>query len=254
MIIEETLKKLLEMKLQGMAAALRELMTAPPGDQLSFEEKLGLVVEREWLERDNRRIGRRLKEARLGMSACLEDVVCEPGRGIDKATVRSFATCQWVRAKQNVIAMGPTGVGKSYLGAALAQAACRAGFRALCVRAPRLLHDLAIARADGTYSAELERLAKVQVLVLDDFLVAPLKDSERRDVLEILEDRYDRSSTVITTQVPTKNWHDFLGDPTVADAICDRLIHNAHVLTLHGTSMRRKKGLGPGGGGEKKEG
>ena len=178
------------------------------------------------------------------MSACLEDVWCDPARGVDKAAVRALATCQWVSAKQNVIAIGATGVGKSYVGAALAQAACRNGYRALCTRVPRLVHELAIARADGSYVSMLQRIAQIHVLVLDDFLIAPLKDQERRDLLEVLEDRYGRSSTVVTSQVPTKNWHESLADPTLADAICDRLVHNAHVLSLRGPSGRKKKGLG----------
>lgn len=244
MIHEETIQKLLELKLKTMAQALRDLMASPPGHKLSFEEQLGLLVEREWNERRNQQLARRIKQAKLGMSACLEDVWCEPTRGIDKAAVRSLATCQWVRAKQNVIAVGATGVGKSYIGAALAQAACRNGFRALCTRATRLVHELAIARGDGSYTTTLNRLAQVHVLVLDDFLIAPLKDSERRDLLEVLEDRYGRSSTVVTSQVPTKNWHEALADPTIADAICDRLVHNAHILSLRGPSGRKKKGLG----------
>lgn len=243
MIHEETIQKLLELKLRAMAEAVRELLTSPPGNKLSFEEQLGLLVEREWTDRRNQQLARRLKQAKLGMSACLEDVWCEPTRGLDKATVRSLATCQWVRAKQNVIAVGATGVGKSYIGAALAQAACRNGFRALCTRVPRLLHELAIARGDGSYVSTLQRLAQVHVLVLDDFLIGPLKDQERRDLLEVLEDRYGRSSTVMTSQVPTKNWHEALADPTVADAICDRLVHNAHVLSLRGPSGRKRKGL-----------
>jgi DNA replication protein DnaC len=153
------------------------------------------------------------------------------------------STCQWVRAKQNVIVVGKTGVGKTFIGASLAQAACRAGFRALCTRTPRLLHELAIARADGTYSALLQRLAKTEVLVLDDFLISPMKDAERRDLLEVLEDRYDRAATVITSQVLTKIWFEMIDDPTVADAICDRLVHNAHVLSLKGTSIRQRKAL-----------
>src|SRR5450432_443536 len=244
MIDEQTIQKLCDLKLLAMADAVRELLAAAPGSELSFEEKLGLVVDREWTDRENRRLTRRLKEAKLGMSATLEDLWCEPARGLDTAVVRSLATCQWVRAKQNVIALGATGVGKSYLGAALAQAACRNGFRALCTRVPRLVNELAIARADGSYAVMLAKLARTDVLVLDDFLIAPLKDTERRDLLEVLEDRYDRSSTVITTQVPTKSWHEMLADPTIADAICDRLVHNAHVLALKGTSLRKKKGLG----------
>lgn len=244
MIHEETIQKLLELKLRAMAQALRDLVTSPPGNKLSFEEQLGLLVEREWTERHNQQLARRLKQAKLGMSACLEDVWCDPARGLDKSTVRTLATCQWVRAKQNVIAVGATGVGKSYIGAALAQAACRNGFRALRARVPRLLHELAVARGDGTYVTALQRLANMHVLVLDDFLIGPLKDTERRDLLEVLEDRYGRASTVITSQVPTKNWHEALADPTIADAICDRLVHNAHVLALRGPSGRKKKGLG----------
>jgi DNA replication protein DnaC len=243
MILEETIRKLLELKLGSMADGLRELVNQPPGSKLSFEEQIGLLVEREWIDRQNKALARRLKQAKLRMSACLEDVWCEPGRGLDKAVVRNLATCQWVRSKQNVIAIGQTGVGKSYIGAALAQAACRNGFRALCTRLPRLLHELSIARADGSYVTVLNRLAQVHVLVLDDFLIAPLKDPERRDLLEILEDRYGRSSIVITTQLPTKNWHEALADPTLADAICDRVVHNAHVLSLRGPSIRKRKGL-----------
>jgi DNA replication protein DnaC len=202
-----------------------------------------MLVDREWSERENRRLDRRLKDAKLGVRASLEDVVCDPARGIDKPMVRQLASCQWVRAKQNVIAIGPTGIGKSFLGAALAEAACRHGLRALFVRVPRLLEELAVARASGTYTSSLARIAKVDVLVLDDFLLTPMQDAERRDLLEVLEDRYDRCSTVITSQLPTKTWHEAISDPTIADAICDRLVHNAHVLALRGPSMRRKKGL-----------
>jgi len=227
-----------------MASALRELLATAPGNQLSFEEKIGMLVDREWTERDNRRLTRRLKEAKLAMRASLEDIHCEPARGIDKATVRQLATCQWARAKQNVIVHGATGVGKSYFGAALAEAACRRGMRALFVRVPRLVEELAVARISGAYAATLARIAKVDVLVLDDFLLSPVKDAERRDLLEVIEDRYDRASTVITSQVPTKSWHEALGDPTIADAICDRVVHNAHVLALRGPSIRKTKGLG----------
>jgi DNA replication protein DnaC len=227
-----------------MAAALRELLTTAPGNQLSFEEKIGMLVDREWTERDNRRLTRRLKDAKLAVRASLEDIQCDPARGIEKAIVRQLATCQWARAKQNVIVHGATGVGKSYFGAALAEAACRRGMRALFVRVPRLVEELAVARISGAYATTLARIAKVDVLVLDDFLLSPMKDAERRDLLEVIEDRYDRASTVITSQVPTKTWHEALGDPTIADAICDRVVHNAHVLALRGPSIRKKKGLG----------
>ncbi len=202
-----------------------------------------MMVDGEWLARENRRLHRLLRAAKLGVNACLEDVKCDPARGIDKAVIRSLATCQWIRHKQNVIVVGKTGVGKTFLGSALAQAACRNGFRALRTRVPRLLHELAIARADGSYSDHLRKLAKLDVLVLDDFLIAPMTDSERRDLLEILEDRYGSSSTVLTSQVPTKKWHEMLTDPTVADAICDRVVHNAHLLALRGPSIRQTKGM-----------
>ena len=244
MTVEETIDKLIQLKLPHMASALREQLDRRAGSALSVEECVGLMVDREWTEQDNRRVRRRIKDARLGMQACLEDLWCDPARGLDKAAVRALGACGWVRAKQNVIVIGMTGTGKSYLGAALAEAACRRGYRALRTRVPRLLGELAVARADGSYTATLSRLAKLDVLVLDDLLIAPLKDSEQRDLLEVLEDRYDHRSTVVTSQVPTKTWHEMLTDPTVADAICDRLVHNAHVLSLKGPSIRKKKGLG----------
>jgi DNA replication protein DnaC len=242
MMDQETVDKLQAMRLRTMAHVFRELVDKPEGD-LSFAEKVGMMVDREWLERDNRRTGRRVKEAKLPVSGAIEEVVADATRGLDKPVLRTLATCAWLRAKQNVIVLGATGVGKSFLACALANTACRHGFRALYVRVPRLVHQLSVARADGSYASELGRLSRFDVLVLDDFLIAPMKDTERRDLLEVLEDRYDHSSTIITSQVPTKTWHEMLSDPTIADAICDRLVHNAHVLTLRGPSMRSKKGL-----------
>jgi len=240
---EETMQKLMDMHLRGMVSAYQELQRDGPSHELSFDEKLGLMVDREWLDRENRKLARLLRAAKLPIDASLEDVWCEPGRGITKAQLRDLATDNWIRHHNNVIVIGKTGCGKSYLGIALAQAACRLGRRALYVRVPRLVHELSISRADGTYMTMLARLAKLDVLVLDDFLISPMKETERRDLLEVLEDRYDRSSTVITSQVPTKNWHEMLADPTIADAICDRLVHNAHALALKGPSMRKKKGI-----------
>lgn len=226
-----------------MAAMLRQMATSPPTDAVSTDETIGLLVDQEWTARQNRRLERLLKDAHVPPGACVEDVACDAARGIDKSLVRSLASCQWVRAKQNVIVLGATGAGKTFLGGALAQSACRLGFRALCIRTPRLLQRLAVARADGTYAKELARLEKIHVLVLDDFLLAPMSDAERRDLLEVLEDRYDHSSTVITSQLPTKSWHQAIGDATIADAICDRLVHNAHVVALRGGSMRKKKAI-----------
>ena len=241
---EETVQKLVGMKLTAMAQAFRDLLTQAPGSQMSFAEQAALMVDREWTDRENRRLARLTKAAKLSVSdASLENVWCDPARGIDKAVVRDLATGKWIQNKQNVIVVGKTGVGKTFFAAALAQAACRNGMRALCTRVPRLLHELGIARADGSYAPTLAKLARLDVLVLDDFLIGPLKDQERRDLVEILEDRYGKSSTVVTTQVPTKNWHEKLADPTMADAICDRTIHNAHVIALRGPSIREKKGM-----------
>lgn len=243
MIAEETIHKLIKMRLPTMAQYFREWLNAPPTHGLTFEEQFGMLVDREWLERENRRVSRRIKEAKLPIPAHLEEVGPDPARGIDKAVLRNLAGGAWIRAHQNVILVGATGVGKSYIGAALADMACRQGFRALYVRVPRLLQQLALSRADGTYTAELGRLSRFEVLVLDDFLVAPMKDSERRDLFEVLEDRYDKSATVVTTQLSPKTWHEAIGDPTIADAICDRLVHNAHQMDLTGPSLRRTKGL-----------
>lgn len=244
MIDQETQDRLNAMRLRTMAQVFRELVDKPDSG-LTFAEKVGMMVDREWVERDNRSTGRRVREAKLPSTGAIEEVVTDSARGLDKSVLRSLATCSWVRAKQNVIVMGPTGVGKSFLGCALANAACRQGFRALYVRVPRLVHQLSVARADGTYASELGRISRFDVLVLDDFLIAPMKDTERRDLLEVLEDRYDHSSTVITSQVPTKTWHEMLADPTIADAICDRLVHNAHVIKIGGPSIRRKKAIQP---------
>ena len=241
---EETIQKLMSLRLTTMAQAFRDQLADAPGSQLSFSERVALMVDREWTDRDNRRLARLMRSARLSVSdAAMENIWCDPARGIDKAVIRDLATCKWIKNKQNVVVVGKTGVGKTFFAAALAQAACRNGLRALCTRVPRLLHEISIARADGTYAATLGRLAKLDVLVLDDFLIAPLKDQERRDLVEVLEDRYGKVSTVVTSQVPTKNWHETLADPTMADAICDRLVHNAHVIAIRGPSMRQKKGM-----------
>lgn len=241
--IEETITKLTHMKLTSMAIATRELLQTAPGNQLSFDEKLGIVVDREWTDRENRRLLRRLKDAKLGTQASLDAVLCDPERGIDKATIRQLATCAWIKSKHNVVIVGKTGVGKSYLGSALGDAACRSGYRSTFFRVPRLLEELALARVAGEYGALLGKLSRIDVLILDDFLLNPMTDMERRDILEVIEDRYGRTSTVVTSQVPTKTWHEAVNDPTIADAICDRLVHNAHVIKLTGPSMRRRNAL-----------
>jgi len=243
---EETIDKLMRMKMSAMAQSFRDMLAHAPGDQLTLSEHMAMMVDREWTERENRRLDRLTRAAHLSVAdASLENAWCDPARGLEKSLVRDLATAKWLRNKQNVIIVGKTGVGKTFLGAALAHSACRHGLTALCTRVPRLLNELAIAHADGSFASSLAKLSKLDLLVLDDFLIGPLKDQERRDLVEILEDRYGHSSTVITTQIPTKLWHEKLTDPTIADAICDRVTHNAHVIALRGPSIREKKGMLP---------
>lgn len=177
--------------------------------------------------------------------ASLDAVECDAARGLDKTFIRQLTTCQWAKAKQNILITGATGTGKSFLAAALADSACRHGMRAFFVRVPRLVEDLAVARVSGAYTSALGRLSRIDVLVLDDFLLAPMKVSERRDFLEVLEDRYERAATIITSQLSSKAWHAALGDPTIADAICDRLVHNAHEVALTGPMRKKKASLSP---------
>lgn len=241
--IEETITKLQQMRLSAMASAARELLSIGPGTQLDLAEMLTLLVDREWTHRENRRVTHRLKNARLRGQASVEAVEITPERGLSKAALRQLATCKWVEQHHNVIIVGKTGVGKSYLATALADAACRQGHRALFLRSTRLLEEMALARATGKLAAYLARLSRIEVLVIDDFLVAPLSSEEQRDLLELFEDRYDQTSTIITSQMKTKTWHSALGDPTMADAICDRVIHNSHILDLGGPSVRALKAL-----------
>lgn len=241
MLTTPTLEKLQALHLTAFAKAWQEQQLSPDILTLSFDERLGLLVDAEWLARDNARVARNLREAKLRISqASLEDVDFNPKRELDKALVRQLAHCRWVVDKQNVIVTGMTGTGKTYLACALAQAAIRKGHRVFYRRAPRLFEELALAHADGSFPVLLKRLAKVDLLVIDDWGLAPPKDAERRDLLEILEDRYGARSTLITSQLPTSKWHDHLGDPTVADAICDRVLHGAHRLVLKGPSRRKE--------------
>lgn len=241
MLTQPTMEKLQALHLHTLAKTWEAQQAQPDVMTLSFDERLGLLVDAEWLARENTRVGRNLREAKLRISqANLEDVDFSAKRELDKALVRQLANCRWVADKQNVIITGMTGTGKTYLACALAHAAIRKGHRAVYRRAPRLFEELALAHADGTFPAVLKRLARVDVLVLDDWGLVQPKETERRDLLEILEDRYGNRSTIITSQLPTTKWHDHLGDPTVADAICDRVLHGAHRLLLKGPSRRKE--------------
>jgi DNA replication protein DnaC len=241
MLLHPTLDKLQALGLSGMLRALQEQLQTPECDQLPFEERLGLLVDREATERDNRRTQLRLGKAHLRLQAVLEDVDYRRPRGLDRSLLLSLASCQWVRDRQNCLVTGPTGVGKTYLACALAHKACREGMSAHYVRISRLLDDLAIARADGTYHRRLAALARFDLLVLDDWGLAPTNDAGLHDLLEVFDDRYERRSTVVASQLPVENWHQALADPTLADAILDRLIHNAHRIALSGESMRKHR-------------
>ena len=241
MLTHPTLDKLHTLKCAGMAAALTEQMALPDIDTLTFEERLGLLVDRELTERNNRRTASRLRRARLKHQATIENIDYRHPRGLDKALMQSLASCQWVSDHLNILITGPTGVGKTWLACALAHSACRQGYTALYLRLPRLLQDLNIAKGDGRYPKLISTLARTQVLILDDWGLVQLTAEQRRDLLEILEDRHGRSSTLATSQLPIEKWHAMIGDPTLADAILDRLVHNAYKINLKGESMRKQK-------------
>jgi len=239
MLTHPTLDKLQALKFTGMAVALAEQMQMPDIEELAFEERLGLLVDRELTERENRRLISLLRRAKLKHNAALEDIDYRHPRGLDKSLIQSLAACRWVTEHLNILITGPTGVGKTWIACALAQKACRERHTALYLRLPRLLQDMAIAKGDGRYPKLLASLAKTEVLILDDWGLAKLTAENRRDLLEILEDRHGVRSTLATSQFPIEKWHDIIGDPTLADAILDRLIHNAYRLGLRGESMRK---------------
>jgi len=241
MLNEQTFDKLYAMKLIGMAEGFKEQLEHPSFRDLSFEERFGMLVERQWSWKENNRLKRLLQEAKLKLQACIEDIDYRTPRGLEKSVILSLASWDWIRNHQNVLISGPTGVGKTFLGCAFAQRACREGFRTLYVRASQFFYQIALARAEGTYGTLMKRFSKTHLLVIDDLGLAPLTDTERRDLLEVIEDRNGSTSTMITSQLPIENWHDQIGDPTIADAILDRLIHNAHRIQLKGGSMRKKQ-------------
>jgi len=243
MLTHPTLDQLQDLRLTGMLAAYREQLQSADYDSLGFDERLALLVDREHIERHNRRLATRLRNARLRLTATLEDIDYRHPRGLDKRLMLSLAECAWIRQRHNGIITGPTGAGKTYLACALGHKACREGFTVLYHRAPRLFQDLALAKADGRYPKLMKTLAKADLLILDDWATAVLTDEQRRDLFEIVEDRYQCRATLIAAQLPLEHWHEAIGDPTMADAILDRLVHNAHKITLNGDSMRKKNAL-----------
>lgn len=242
MLVEQTLEKLGELKLQGMANALRHFLEKPAKD-VTPVDLVGMLVDAEWLYREQRKLELRLKNAKLRQQGCIEDIDYAHPRGLTKSVVLDLASSRWAQAHQNIIVTGPTGIGKSYLACALAQKACRDGFSVVYRRVSRLFDELAQARADGTYPQLLARLAKAQVLVLDDFGLEVLGPAQRNALVEVLEDRYQLSSTIVTSQLDPDKWHPVIGDDTLADAICDRVVHNAHRIKLGGESLRKTEGL-----------
>lgn len=242
MLAEQTMEKLAEMRLHGMAAALREWLEKPKDKDLAPADLVGLLADAEWVYRENAKLKSRLKKAKLKQPACIEDIDYAHARGLSKAVMLDLAMSRWVTSKQNVILTGKTGVGKSYLACALANKACRDGFTVAYRRSSRLFDELAQARVDGTYPLLLRRLAKTQVLVIDDFGLEILGAAQRKELLEVLDDRHGVSSTIVTSQLESKDWHAVIGDETIADAICDRVVHNAHKIKLTGESIRKPKG------------
>lgn len=244
MLMEPTLEKLRTMHLSAMADAWREQLGSAEALKLSSDDRFGLLVEAEWLAREQKRLKTRLNAAKLRYPASLEDLDFKQPRGLDRQVVLSLGNCGFVQNRHNLVITGPTGIGKSFLACAFVERACRRGFKAAYVRMPRLLQQLAVGRGDGSYARVLDRLARLDLLAIDDWLLAPLSDSERRDLVEVVEDRSERASTLIASQLGSDEWHASIGDPNLADAICDRLLHNAHRIQLKGPTRRRIK-VGP---------
>ena len=242
MLQEPMMEKLLAMRLHGMADALKTQEQDPDARELSFLERLALLVDHQWNWRQNQALARRLHVAKLRGNACVEEIDYRAARGLDKSVIRALAQeSAWVRNHEHIFVLGPTGVGKSFIANALAQKACRDGYSALYTRAAALFRDLAMARADGSLRLLLAKLSRIDLLVIDDWAMAPLNEPERRDFWEICEDRYQTRSMILTSQLPVTRWHEQIGDPTVADGILDRLVHNAHRIEMRGDSMRKKR-------------
>lgn len=239
MLLHPTLDKLKALKLEGMVSALTDQETLSDADTMSFEERLGLLVDREVTVRQSNKLKLRLSRAKLRQEAAIEDLDFGNGRNLDRSLILSLSSCDWIRKHDNCILTGPAGVGKSYLACALANIACREGFDVLYYRVPRLFGEIAISKADGSYIRKLRAIAQCDLLILDDWGIAPFTAEQRRDMLEVMDDRYSRRSTIVAGQVPVEMWHEVIDDPTLADAILDRLIHNAYKIELRGESMRK---------------
>lgn len=240
MLINQTLDKLRTMRLTGMADTLEQQQSQPNIHDLSFEERFGLLVDHEFLYRDNRRLARLLKAAKLRVDACVEDIDYRHRRGLKRPELVSLTTCDWIRQQHNLTLTGSTGTGKTWLACALGNQACRLGFSVRYVRLPRLFETIRIAHGDGSYPRLMNQLTKTQLLILDDWGIHPLTAPQRNDLMEIIEERHDRAATLIAGQLPVEHWHDYIGDAALADAILDRLLHNTYRIALKGESMRKK--------------
>jgi DNA replication protein DnaC len=241
MLTQNTLQTLRALRLSGMADAFSRQLEQPAAHDLSFEDRFALIVDYEATHRGNRKLQRLLKNARLKEAACIEDVDYTHRSGLEKRQMASFASCSWIKSHHNICLTGPTGTGKTWLACALGHAACRQGFSVLYVRAPRIFEELRVAHGDGSFARRIAQLAKLDLLIIDDWGLDPLSRSDRHDLLEIMEDRHLFHSTLITSQLPTENWHEHINDPTVADAILDRVLHNSYKIALKGASMRKLK-------------
>jgi DNA replication protein DnaC len=241
MIREQTIEKLNAMKLFGMRDAFAEQLELPTYASLSFEERFGMLVDREWTDRENRKLARRMKAARLKLRASLEEVDYSRPRGLDESLIRSLSSCEWVRNHASVLVTGKTGTGKTFIACALADRAIRSGYTALYYRAPRLFSEVLIAKADGSYMKLLSKLSRADLLAIDDFGLSSLEEAEGRELLEVVEDRSGSGSTIVTSQLPVSSWHEVIGEPTIADAVLDRIVHGSYRIDLKGPSMRKKR-------------
>ena len=241
MLNEPMMEKLVSMRLTGMVDGLKAQQQDPAAAELSFNERLAMLVDQQWTWRENQALDRRMKAAKLRGNACIEEIDFRASRGLDRSVIRALSQeSGWVAKHENIFILGPTGVGKSFVAAALAQKACRDGYSVFYARAQAMFRDLGLARADGSLRHLLARLGRVDVMVIDDWAMAPMTEAERRDFWEICEERYQRRSTILTSQLPISRWHEQIGDPTLADGILDRLVHNAHRIEMKGESMRKR--------------